>query len=427
MSNPTLNTFFIKTFGCKTNQYEGEAIRELLLKEGFIEAGEDRADTYIVNACSVTEKAEKEWTRYAHKIRSSYNNGFFVLTGCYPTPPDRELFNLTVGFGRRKELPELLKERVEGYKKSDLRHFEDLSIEDHKGHTRAFLKIQEGCDLCCTYCIVPTLRGSRIRSKPVSGVIEEFSNLLKHGFYEIVLTGTHLGAYGKDLSLNLVTLLEEILTIEQPFRLRLSSLEPLEAEEELIKIIERDSRLAKHLHLPLQSGSTKVLKAMGRPYNREEFLEKIEMIRSRISGIGISTDIMIGFPQEEEEDFFYTLDAIKRASFVKVHLFPFSPRPHTPASKLPRIKPDIIKERMERAQKMAHSSFLSFASTKIGQTLEVLAEKKRGDCLTGYSSEYIKVKFFAERNQKALYPVIIQNIEGDYLLSFTSTNPDCLL
>jgi len=213
-----------------------------------------------------------------------------------------------------------------------------------------------------------------------------------------------------------VTLLEEMLTIEQPFRLRLSSLEPQEADEKLITVMEKDPRLARHLHLPLQSGSSKILSVMRRPYSREEYLGRIEMIRSRIVGIGISTDIMIGFPGEEEEDFLYTLDAMKRAGFVRVHLFPFSPRPHTPASKMTRIIPKIIKERMKRAQENAHSSFLSYASTKIGNTLEVLAERKKGDHMIGYSSEYLKVKFPGGPSHKHLHPVFIHGIEGDGLV-----------
>lgn len=408
--------FFLKTFGCKTNQYEGEAIRELLLSEGFYESAENQADIFILNACSVTSKAEKEWLKYAKKVKSDHKEVFMVLTGCYPPPPDLELFNLVVGFGRRKELPQLLLNKAHGHKKSDLRYFEELKVNNHKGHTRAFLKIQEGCDLLCSYCIVPLLRGSRIRSRPIPSVFEELINLLEQGFYEVVLTGIHLGSYGKDIDSNLSNLLEELLSLPKPFRLRISSIEPQEVDERLLKIIKSDERVARHLHLPLQSGSSKILQAMGRPYNQEEYLQKIGEIRTLFPEIGISTDLMIGFPGETEEDFLESIKVLENVDFVKVHLFPFSPRPHTVASRLSGVEAKVVKERMTRAADAAKASFTSYAYQMLGKTLSVLAERKNGEYLTGYSSEYLKVKFLTKNNPKVLYPVLIKQLKGECLI-----------
>lgn len=430
-----MNSFSIKTFGCKTNQYEGEALRELLISQGFEEVPE-KADFFIVNACSVTAKAEKDWLKFSRKLKERSPESFLVLTGCFP-PESAQLeelkkyFHLIMGFGERNYLPEFLKSKTRGYFKSNLTIFEPLSVKAHKEHTRAFLKVEDGCHLNCSYCIVPLLRGSHIRSKPMEMVKEEFLQLLEGGFYEVVLTGTHLGVYGLDYGLQLTDLVEELLNISHPFRLRLSSIEPQEVQDELLALMKNDLRIARHLHLPLQSGSASILKAMKRQYSPEDYLHQIEKARVYLPDMGISTDVIVGFPDEKEEDFEKTIRMLENLNLVKVHLFPFSPRPHTLANHLPQINQAIIKERMKQAQKAADRSLNRFASSFVGKTLEVLTEKKVGQFYEGYSSQYLKVRFPMLNKEKVVldsgdedkiekklgkvYKVIIKKNIGNYL------------
>lgn len=430
-----MNSFSIKTFGCKTNQYEGEALRELLISQGFEEVPE-KADFFIVNACSVTAKAEKDWLKFSRKLKERSPESFLVLTGCFP-PESAQLeelkkyFHLIMGFGERNYLPEFLKSKTRGYFKSNLTIFEPLSVKAHKEHTRAFLKVEDGCHLNCSYCIVPLLRGSHIRSKPMEMVKEEFLQLLEGGFYEVVLTGTHLGVYGLDYGLQLTDLVEELLNISHPFRLRLSSIEPQEVQDELLALMKNDLRIARHLHLPLQSGSASILKAMKRQYSPEDYLHQIDKARVYLPDMGISTDVIVGFPDEKEEDFEKTIRMLENLNLVKVHLFPFSPRPHTLANHLPQINQAIIKERMKQAQKAADRSLNRFASSFVGKTLEVLTEKKVGQFYEGYSSQYLKVRFPMLNKEKVVldsgdedkiekklgkvYKVIIKKNIGNYL------------
>ncbi len=430
-----MNSFSIKTFGCKTNQYEGEALRELLTSQGLEEVPE-KADFFIVNACSVTAKAEKDWLKFSRKLKERSPESFLVLTGCFP-PESTQLeelkkyFHLIMGFGERNYLPEFLKSKTRGYFKSNLTIFEPLSVKAHKEHTRAFLKVEDGCHLNCSYCIVPLLRGSHIRSKPMEMVKEEFLRLLEGGFYEVVLTGTHLGVYGLDYGLQLTDLVEELLNISYPFRLRLSSIEPQEVQDELLALMKNDLRIARHLHLPLQSGSASILKAMKRQYSPEDYLHQIEKARVYLPDMGISTDVIVGFPDEKEEDFEKTLLMLENLNLVKVHLFPFSPRPHTLANHLPQINQAIIKERMKQAQTAADRSLNRFASSFVGKTLEVLTEKKVGHFYEGYSSQYLKVRFPMLNKEKVVsdggdedkiekklgkvYKVIIKKNIGNYL------------
>ncbi|MBT9175355.1 MAG: Threonylcarbamoyladenosine tRNA methylthiotransferase MtaB [candidate division WS2 bacterium] len=430
-----MKSFSLKTFGCKTNQYEGEALRELLILQGLEEVAE-KADFFIINACSVTAKANKEWFKFARKLKEENPASFLVLTGCYP-PQSAELeelkkyFHLIIGFGERNNLPGLLRSETVGYFESNLAVFEPLTVKAPKGHTRAFLKVEDGCHLSCSYCIVPLLRGSRIRSKPLDEVKEEFLRLLQNGFYEVVLTGTHLGAYGFDYRLKLTDLINELLDINHLFRLRLSSIEPQEVSGELLELMKNDSRIARHLHLPMQSGSPSILKAMRRLYTPEDYLRLVEKARTYLPDIGISTDIIVGFPGEKEDDFVSTLWMLDSINFVKVHLFPFSPRPHTLANNLPQVNRAIIKERMKLAQVKAEESLNRYADNFVGKILEVLTEKKAGQFYEGYSSQYLKVHFLVlnkeegvlndsdeyerERNLGEVYKVIIAKVTGNYL------------
>ncbi len=262
-------------------------------------------------------------------------------------------------------------------------------------------------------------------------VKEEFLRLLKGGFYEVVLTGTHLSAYGLDYGLKLTDLIKKLLNISYPFRLRVSSIEPQEVQDELLALMKDDPRIARHLHLPMQSGSASILKAMKRQYTPEDYLNQVEKARFYLPDIGISTDVMVGFPGEKEEDFEKTLWMLENLNLVKVHLFPFSPRPHTLANHLPQINRVIIKERMKRAQTAADWSLNRYANSFVGKTVEVLTEKKVEQFYEGYSSQYLKVRFPRLNKEKALidnggeeererklgkiHKVIIEKITGNYL------------
>lgn len=387
------NTFYIKTFGCKVNQYESEMIRENFLKNGYVEAEDSAAaDVFVVNTCTVTSTSDSKALRL---IRSSLEKkkGRVAVTGCMAEDRDSALLKLKgVDFIVKNKdkytIPDIVSKIAE-------RSLMPNMIVNFKGHARAFVKVQDGCNNACSYCKVRVVRGRSV-SRPFEEVLNECGTLIKNGYQEIVLTGICLGAYGGDVSKNadLPGLIKEICKIKGDWRLRLSSIEPKYVTEDLIAQFKTEKKLCRHLHIPFQSGDDEILKKMNRPYTVKDYIGIVTRLREAIPDAAVSTDIMTGFPGEEEPNFQNTLDFIKEIKPMRLHVFGFSKRPLTPAYNYKDSVSSFVKKKREAILMDVVKGFASeFEKAFIGKTARVLVEGKRDaqGFLQGYTDEYIKV------------------------------------
>jgi len=413
--------FFIYTFGCKTNQCDSEEIARLLLSLNGQNKLTDlpEADIVIINSCAVTSEAERQCRQYVRKILRTYPQKKVILTGCYLRRDKENIKNL---------FPNVILIDIKE-KEEFRRHFnlpdDDNFYENNRNerepifnypfyHTRGFVKIEEGCDNFCSYCVVPFVRGSKICSKPFSEVVREVKEMLSRGVKEIVLTGIRLGKYlsednGKKITLS--DLVEEILSFNtsHEYRLRLSSIECVDIDDKLLNFMSyKPTSLCRYLHIPLQSGDNKILTLMRRNYTVEIYRERMEHIRSRVSGIGIYTDVIVGFPGEDERSFEKTKKFIEEISFSGLHVFPYSIRPYTYAASLNNhVSPKIKNERVKTLLRLDKDLRKKFVSQFIDTTLYVLFEKKeKNGFISGYTDNYIRVNVPKE--------AIVNNEETEY-------------
>ncbi|MBU1998709.1 MAG: tRNA (N(6)-L-threonylcarbamoyladenosine(37)-C(2))-methylthiotransferase MtaB [Candidatus Omnitrophota bacterium] len=383
------------TLGCKVNQYETQAIREQFKKAGYQEEELFApADAYLINTCTVTNKADSESLYYVRNSLRQNPQAKIIVTGCLTEHDARKISQIDcrIIIIRNKDKYRIASLLVKGASTKD------EGISDFKGHTRAFLKIQDGCDNFCSYCKVPLVRGSS-RSKSWNRIIQEAQRLVRQGFKEIVLTGICLGSYGKDLGKgrgrDLVSVIEELEKIEGLLRIRLSSIEFKYVSSRLLRKMQVSTKLCRHLHMPMQSGDNNILKAMNRKYTAEDFLVMVNRIKKILPGVAITTDILVGFPLEEEGNFLNTLELVKKIKPLKVHIFPYSPRPGTKACKLAqKNKPGIVKERILRLRQAAQACCRDYLKDFIGKKKRVLFEariKERPYFWQGYTDNYIHV------------------------------------
>lgn len=368
-------TFLIYTLGCKVNQYESQYVREGLERLGFQEArAGEKVDIGVVNTCTVTAESDLKSRKIIRHLARQHPEAKLVVMGCYASRAPQDLANLpgVVQLIRDKaELPEWLRQLgladpPQGISSFGPRH-------------RAFVKVQDGCQQRCRYCIVPLVR-PMLRSRFPQEVLEEIQRLVWAGYREIVLTGIHLGHYGLDLPAprpSLTDLVKEILELPGSFRVRLSSLEAMEIRPELLRLLSAQAdRFCPHLHLPLQTGSNSILDRMGRPYRLEDFLKICDQIRFWLDSPALTTDILIGFPGETEEDFQATCRAVEQVGFSKIHIFPFSPRPGTPAAQMPDRPPvGVVRCRCEQMRHIAQRLRRQYMESLLGRTVQVLVEE----------------------------------------------------
>lgn len=376
--------FRIYTFGCKTNQYDSESLRRILINSMEEARDKDIPDIIIVNTCSVTHIAERKARTLIRHLIKTYPNARIIVTGCYAERDPKGIEGLgnliVIGNKEKESIPRLFL--------SDLKP--KILPEDKSKRIRAFVKIQDGCDDFCSYCIVPYVRGP-VRSRNTEEILDEIKTLVDLGYPEIVLTGIHIGRFednGKRLPDLVKLIYKEIPTIK---RIRLSSIEPQEVDREIIELFNEVPNLCPHIHLVAQSGSDKVLKDMKRKYTREEYLSLVRAFRAVRRDIEFTTDIIVGFPTEEEDDFRDTLSLIEEVGFIKVHIFPFSPRPGTKAFNLKQIDRKIVKEREERVKEVS----LEVASNRfkhlIGENVEILVERYANNIAVGLTPSYVRV------------------------------------
>ncbi|MFX4263384.1 tRNA (N(6)-L-threonylcarbamoyladenosine(37)-C(2))-methylthiotransferase MtaB [Pelotomaculum propionicicum] len=401
----------VYTLGCKVNQYESASLAGLFQERGYQVvdfAGE--ADVYIINTCTVTHLGDRKSRQLIRRAAKANPDAVVAVTGCYAQVSPGEIVeipgvDLVVGTRDRAKLVDLVEKAVKGrapvnavseYADGDA--FEEIYVQPIQGRVRAFLKIQEGCSNFCTYCIVPYARGP-LRSRDPGRVIDAARKLVASGYKEIVLTGIHTGAYGVDLDngITLAGLLKSLLDIPGLVRLRLSSIEPHDITLELVDIMSGSEIFCRHLHVPLQSGNDEVLRMMGRRYTSWEYLRLVDVLKENIPGLGLTTDVMVGFPGESEEYFQSTLELIKRIGFSGLHVFKFSPRERTPAACFDRqVEPALKDERSRKLIQLGKKLTAQFARSHLGQDLSVLAEQPVQDAagyFEGHTDNYIKVVF----------------------------------
>ena len=433
----------LHNLGCKVNGYEMDVMQQELSEHGYrIVPFDTIADIYIINTCTVTNIADRKSRQMLHRAKKENPQAVVVAVGCY-VETDQEgvqkdtCIDIAIGNNRKSKIVEILDDYFAECEQGtvldktmcdetmdDIAHtseYEQMQLEHQPGHTRAYIKIQDGCNQFCSYCIIPYARG-RLRSRSLTSIKKEIENLVASGYKEVVLLGIHLGAYGKDFSekISLVNAVKTALAVPGLERLRLGSLECIEIEDEMLELLATESRLAKHLHLPLQSGSDSILRKMNRPYTVDEYRILIEKIRKKVPEIAIKTDVIVGFPGETENLFQETYKFMEELQFSKTHIFPFSRRKNTPAEKYPQqVLKEIKQQRVKQLTFLDQKSHESFLNMNKNIEEIVLFEQQKYGYFTGYTSNYIRVYVNSDsvNLENKLYSVITQDVFKDGLMA----------
>jgi len=416
--------FAISTLGCKVNSYESQYYIETLRNNGFIEVGfHELADIYIINTCTVTNIAASKSRQKIHQAKKNNSDALIVVIGCMVQVDDESLksegIDLMIGAFDKDQILDLIRLSLTREKPikivkalSSTVEFDEMRIKHFNDHTRAFLKIQDGCDQYCSYCIIPYARGKE-RSLAPDKVINQARDLITSGHKEIVLSGIHTGRYGKEHGYDLTRLIKDLLNLNIE-RIRISSIEITEVTDELIDLMKNDDRIARHLHIPLQSGSNKILELMKRPYDTKYYLDRINNIRFNLPDIAISTDVIVGFPQEDDNDHLDTLKFVNKLKFAFIHVFPYSKRENTLAAKLNGQVSGVLKKaRVRSLIEISKSLSSTYRNRFIDKMVRVLVEDPIIGHISGYTSEYLPVKIkdnSLSRNE--IYEVKITDYDG---------------
>lgn len=422
-----MQTVKLFTLGCKVNQYETQAIREQFENCGFKETANGKpADIYLINTCTVTHRADADSLRLIYRAKRENPQAKIIVTGCLAELDEDKIrntdgINLIVKNKDKNRILELLNKN-NGH--NGINDNNDTGISGFFEHTRAFLKIQDGCNNFCSYCKVTLVRGES-RSRPKKLIVEETHRLVKNGFKEIVLCGICLGAYGKDLNpkINLVDVINELEKIKGLLRIRLSSIEAGDVSDELIQLISCSKKLCRHLHVPIQSGDDVILKKMNRRYNSGDYRNLIKKIKKCIPDIAITTDVLVGFPGEEEVNFNHTLELVREILPLKVHIFPYSRRKGTPAADNfgEVINPTVIKERMSRLVKLSEECALVYKKQFLNKEMDVLIEglsKENPGFWEGHTDNYLNILIKSAQGLKnQLISVKLKEIIKDRIIA----------
>ncbi|MEJ8554316.1 tRNA (N(6)-L-threonylcarbamoyladenosine(37)-C(2))-methylthiotransferase MtaB [Tepidibacter sp. Z1-5] len=407
-----MNKVAFYTLGCKVNQYETEAMTELFKKASYeVVDHEEYADVYVINTCTVTNMSDRKSRQFIRRSKKINPNSIIAVVGCYSQVAPEEILdieevNVVMGTNDRNKIVEI----IEGITKQDkistvddimkVREFEEMQIKEVRGKTRAFLKIQEGCDRFCSYCIIPYARGP-VRSRLLDNISSEVKDLASNGFKEIVLTGIHVASYGKDLGdVNILDVLKEIHKIDGIERIRLSSVEPLLMSDEFIDEIASMKKICPHFHLSLQSGCDETLKRMNRKYNTTQYRDIVKNIREKIKDVAITTDVIVGFPGETDDEFETTYKFLKEIELSQMHVFKYSPRKGTPAASMKeQIDPKIKQIRSEKLMNLSNENNKNFMDRFSNDTVSVLFEAKlENGYYEGLTSNYIRVLVKSDEN-----------------------------
>ena len=417
----------IYTLGCKVNTYESEYVINELKKNGFIiNDFDDINDVYIINTCTVTNNSDAKSRKMIRHARKLNKSACIVAMGCFIEYNKKNIENIMpeidiiIGNKDKSIVVDLIKDYMLNKKKiNDVKddfdsNFEDMFIDSFNTRTRAFVKVQDGCENFCSYCVIPRVRG-KCRSKKLEVAVKEIETLVNNGYKEIILTGIHTGNYGVDLGTNFATLLKEIVKIDGLKRLRISSIEATELTDEVLDVIKNNKVIVNHFHIPIQSGSDKVLKLMNRKYDTKYFKEKINKIREIIPDVSITTDIITGHPGETEEEFQNTLNTLKEIEFSKLHVFPYSERRDTPSTKLAQIPEFMKKSQTDRLLELSQELERKYVKKFLGKKLDVLFEVSKDGMSYGHTTNYLSVKALGTVPSSTIKKVKLINIEGPYI------------
>lgn len=421
-----MKTVGIYTLGCKVNTYESEYVINELKKAGYeIKDFEDICDVYIINTCTVTNNSDSKSKKIIRQAIRKNSNACIVAMGCFIASHKdykEEGLDIVLANKDKSKIVELLdqyfkeKKQIIDLYDQRLDKFEDMYINEFPGRTRAFVKIQDGCDNFCSYCIIPFVRG-KCRSKEEDKVIKEINDLVENNYKEIVLTGIHTGNYGRDLDTSFADLLNKIIKIEKLERIRISSIEITELNEDVLELLKKSKKIANHLHIPLQAGSNEILKLMNRKYNLDEYEDIINKIRSIRNDISISTDIIVGFPGETEEMFNETIKTCKKIGFSKIHVFPFSERKGTKAASMDKKLDNLVKKaRAKRLIEVSEELEIEYMKKFLNTNLEVLIEESKNGVSYGHTSNFIHVKINKELEHNKIYNIKLEDIEYPYMI-----------
>ncbi len=421
-------TYAMCTLGCKVNTFEAQAVSSALKAKGLVEVDfKDKADVYCIFTCAVTNTAESKSRKMIHQALRRNPDALMCVVGCLVQihPEDMEnaeCIDLLVGSSGKEMIADrvldLLENRRQIHELKDVRkdaEFEGLFTEEFSHQTRAYLKIQDGCNQFCSYCVIPYARGKERSLAPLKAV--EQAKKLSENHREIVLAGIHTGRYGKEYGKQLHELMKEMLdACPKLERLRISSIEISEITDEFLELMANDKRIARHLHIPVQSGCDAVLKRMNRPYSCDDFLKRVKEIRDRIPGISISTDLIVGFQSESDEEFQDTLDFLKKADFSFVHCFPFSMKNGTAAQRIGKaVNGTVKKQRAQFVSEWSEAAKKSYELSFLSKEVDVLIEKTDETGGLGHSSEYIPVKVHGEVEENTIVRVLCTHYEGGIL------------
>lgn len=393
------------TLGCRVNQYETEAIAETFIKNGYeVVDFDDFADVYVINTCTVTSISDKKSRNMIRKAKKINPKSVVVAAGCYSQVSPNEVASIegvdvVVGTTDKTKIPDLVNEYLKEKRQinsvkniMNIRSFEEMEIEEYQDRTRAFLKIQDGCENFCSYCLIPYARGP-IRSKQPEKILNEVEKLALNGFKEIILSGIHVASYGKDLGdVDLVTLIESINNINGIERIRIGSVDPTFFTLDRIKRLSKIDKLCNHFHLSLQSGCDETLKRMNRHYTTNEYKDIVLKLRENIKDVSITTDIIVGFPGETEKEFNTTYEFLKDIKLSKMHIFKYSERKGTRAEQLPnKVSPAVKEERSQKLIELDEILEENFIKSFINKDMKVLFEEGNDEYYSGYTTNYIKV------------------------------------
>lgn len=417
--------FCVLTLGCKVNAYESEYVKERFLDRGYVEVNVlDNPDIVVINTCSVTNQSDKKSRQMIRMARRENPKAVLAVMGCSAQNHKEDLtglgIDILIGNSGKSKVDELVEEYLKNRERiisfqemSDVTIFEDMLLKSERDKTRAFVKIQDGCDNFCSYCIIPYMRGN-IRSKDIDVAFKEIDTLVEMGHAEIVLTGIHTGSYGRNEEFDLVDLIKKISTLEGLKRIRISSIEITELNDKFMEEFAKNPKICDHLHIPLQSGCDEILEKMNRKYDTDYYRKTIAKIRSIRSSVSITTDLIVGFPYETDEYFEKTFEFLKEIGFTKIHTFPFSLRSGTKAEEMADyfVNDTVKKERVKRVLDLSLHLERTYYEKFLGQTLDVIVETSKDGISHGHTSNYIAVEIEETLKEGATYSVQISSIDG---------------
>ena len=415
------------TLGCKVNQYETNGMAQRLMDKYEVVEPEEKADIYIINTCSVTNMSDRKSRQMIRRAKEMNKDAFVIVVGCYAEVAKEEIekideVDLVLGNHQKANIDKYIEAYFDGKNIDDTaieNYFYDFGSITYTEKTRAVIKVQDGCNNFCTYCIIPYARG-RICSRKPESVIDEITKIANEGIKEVVITGIQVSAYGKDFDneYRLIDLLEKINKIDGIERIRLGSIEPLMITDEFCDRARKIEKLCHHFHLSLQSGCDKTLKEMNRKYTTDQFRDVVRRLRNLYDDVILTTDIIVGFPNETDEDFEKTYEFLKEIKFYKMHVFKYSPRKGTVAAKMKNQIPAEIKDaRSKRLLQLSNENESNYLDKYVGKQIRVLVEEKDGDYIKGHTGNYIVVKTVGDENDlENFVDVIAEKNGGDCLI-----------